>query len=132
MLAKMPHKGFRRRALSMTPLIDVIFLLLLFFMLTSTFSKFAEVELLGAGSGITAPSSQPPIFLRLTQDEISLNGIPHGLDDLMAALKSGEPETPKQTVLVSVAVSVTSQRLVDLLAVLGRSDDITVQVLGGK
>ena len=29
----------------MTSLIDVIFLLLLFFMLSSTFSRFAEVEL---------------------------------------------------------------------------------------
>lgn len=136
MLVKTQHKGFRRRALSMTPLIDVIFLLLLFFMLSSTFSKFAEIELLGAGAGITALSSQapnkPPKFLRLTQDQINLNGTPHGMDDLIAALKSATSETANQTLLVSVADSVTSQRLVDLLAVLGRADGLTVQVLGGK
>ena len=42
----------RRRSgrLSMTSLIDVIFLLLLFFMLTSTFSKFSEVELAAEGT----------------------------------------------------------------------------------
>ena len=45
------RKARRRRRLSMTSLIDVIFLLLLFFMLTSTFTRFSEVELTAAGSG---------------------------------------------------------------------------------
>ncbi|MEX0280950.1 MAG: biopolymer transporter ExbD, partial [Arenibacterium sp.] len=35
----------RRRVVSLTALIDVVFLLLLFFMLTSTFSSFGEIEL---------------------------------------------------------------------------------------
>ena len=41
----------RRRKLSMTSLIDVIFLLLLFFMLTSTFTRFAELDLAAASGG---------------------------------------------------------------------------------
>ena len=41
----------RRRRLSMTSLIDVIFLLLLFFMLSSTFTRFAELELAAGGTG---------------------------------------------------------------------------------
>ena len=50
----------------MTSLIDVIFLLLLFFMLTSTFTRFSEVELTAAGSG-TPPQAptEAPLFLRL-------------------------------------------------------------------
>ncbi len=40
----------------MTSLIDVIFLLRLFFMLSSTFSRFAEVELTAAGASASAPS----------------------------------------------------------------------------
>jgi biopolymer transport protein ExbD len=37
---------------TLTPLIDVIFLLLLFFMLSSTFTRFAEVPLTNAGGGV--------------------------------------------------------------------------------
>jgi len=132
MLANTQHRRFRRRALSMTSLIDVIFLLLLFFMLTSTFSKYAEVELLSAGSGNIGPTNQPPIFMRLTQDNVSINGTQHGFDNLLETLKIGAGDVEKQTVLVSVGRTVTSQRLVDLLALLGRADGIIVQVLGGR
>ena len=42
---RLESPGYVRRQISVTSLIDVIFLLLLFFMLSSTFSKFADVEL---------------------------------------------------------------------------------------
>src|SRR6056297_2844310 len=63
----------RRRRLSMTSLIDVIFLLLLFFMLSSTFTRFAEVELAAAGEG-GAASENRPVFLSLGVDALLLNG----------------------------------------------------------
>ena len=116
----------------MTSLIDVIFLLLLFFMLTSTFSKFAEVELLSAGAGNAKNTDQAPVFLRLNEEELSLNGIPHALDDLASVLKSPEGRVTDQMVLVSLGKTVTSQRLVDLLAVLRGIGGIKVQVLGGE
>lgn len=40
-----------RRRLSLTPLIDVVFLLLVFFMLASTFLKFGTVRIETAGAG---------------------------------------------------------------------------------
>ena len=42
---------FARRRLGLTPLIDVIFLLLLFFMLSSTFSRFSQVPVEGGAAG---------------------------------------------------------------------------------
>lgn len=43
----------RRRVLNLTPLIDVVFLLLVFFMLASTFLKFGTVKLDTIGGGGT-------------------------------------------------------------------------------
>lgn len=128
MLAKAGKNGFQRRPLAMTSLIDVIFLLLLFFMLTSTFSKYAEVELLSAGAGVTGGSEQVALFLRLGPDSLSLNSKVLGLDDLPNAIDT----TTQDTVLVSLKDAVSSQRLVDLLAILGRIDGLKTQVLGGK
>ncbi len=134
MLADTGKRGFRRRALSMTSLIDVIFLLLLFFMLTSTFSKYAEVELLSAGSGTPqmADQQQPPLFIRLSMDSLSLNGSDYPLEELLAALPANEALAQPQTILVSLADQVNAQRLVDVLAVLGQAKGFTVQVLGAK
>lgn len=119
----------RRRKLSMTSLIDVIFLLLLFFMLTSTFSKFSEVELSAGGSGTVAPSETPPLFLQLKENTIGLNGQDVSLDALAESSLSEAEDGA--VVLVSLGAQVDSQRLTDLLVVLRRLPKLRVTVLGG-
>ena len=112
----------------MTSLIDVIFLLLLFFMLTSTFSKFSEVELSAAGSGRVAASDAPPLFLQLGASELRLNGDPVDLGALgLSALSEAEDGT---TVLISIGAEVDAQRLTDLLVALRRLPALRVTVLG--
>ncbi len=118
----------RRRKLSMTSLIDVIFLLLLFFMLTSTFSKFSEVELSAAGSGAPPPSDTPPLFLQLETGSLRLNGDALFMTDLaMSTLAQAEEGT---VLLVSLGKEVTAQRLTDLLVVLRGLPLLHVTVLG--
>lgn len=41
-----------RKPIPLTPLIDVVFLLLMFFMLSSTFTKFGTLDAGAAGSGV--------------------------------------------------------------------------------
>ncbi|MFT6676084.1 MAG: biopolymer transport protein ExbD [Sulfitobacter sp.] len=112
----------------MTSLIDVIFLLLLFFMLTSTFSKFAEVELSAAGSAATAPPQTPPLFLQLLPESLRLNGTEFSMDDLQnSALAKAKDGT---VLLVSLRGDVTAQRLTDLLVALRAMPALRVTVLG--
>ena len=76
---------FVRRRLSMTPLIDVIFLLLLFFMLSSTFSTFGEIELSqAAGGSETAEAVTERVFVQLGAERLMLNGEPSTLEELAA------------------------------------------------
>ncbi|MEY8843055.1 ExbD/TolR family protein [Cribrihabitans sp. XS_ASV171] len=104
----------RRKRLSMTSLIDVIFLLLFFFMLTSTFSRYGEVELLAPGAQAAGTEPVPRAFLALRSEGPMLNGVPTALSNLANALKSNEAKV----VLVSLSATTTSQELVDALAVL--------------
>jgi len=113
--------AFRRRRLSLTSLIDVIFLLLLFFMLSSIFSRFGELPLVSAGPG--AAVAVPLRFLQLGPQDLRLNGDPLPLDALAAALDGAGP------VLVALAPEVTAQRLTDLLAVLRDLPGLSVTVL---
>ncbi|MEQ8903127.1 MAG: biopolymer transporter ExbD [Roseovarius sp.] len=123
----MRNPPFRRRKLSLTSLIDVIFLLLLFFMLSSTLSQFEEVDLATAGQGQTATSDTRPIFVQLREDSLRVNAreVPlEGLAEALAALTEGEARA-----LVSTGAEVTAQRLTDLLLALRGIPGLSVQVL---
>lgn len=114
---------FRRRTISLTPLIDVVFLLLLFFMLTSTFSSFGEIELNQAAGG-QAQADQPVqrAFVQLGMDRLVLNGGPVDMDGVADRIDPG-------LVLVNMDADVTAQRLVDLLVILRGRDGVNVLVL---
>ncbi|MBV0912471.1 biopolymer transporter ExbD [Rhodobacteraceae bacterium ASV31] len=118
----------RRRRLSLTPLIDVIVLLLLFFMLSSTFSRFGEVDLAGAGSA-KAGAGAPPLFLKLSSEAASLNGAAVTLDALAGRLGAKGEE---RTLLVSPSGDVTAQRLTDALVAVAGVPALRVVVLGGS
>jgi len=113
----------------MTSLIDVIFLLLLFFMLTSPFSKFAEVELAAGGAGAAVASTVPPVFLQLAPSDLRVNGTAVALDALQSSM-IGEV-TEKTSLIVSLSDGVDAQRLTDLLVSLRSFPLLSVTVLGG-
>lgn len=117
----MPRAAFHRRALSLTSLVDVIFLLLLFFMFTSTFSRYSEVELAAATAGGAAQSGDTKFlqlgasYVRLAGRDVAMTGLP----DLLTGAQ----------VLVSLDGDVEAQRLIDLLGVLRLVPRISVTVL---
>lgn len=102
-----------RRALSMTSLIDVIFLLLLFFMLSSTFTRYASVDLGPSGSASGGSGSAPTLLISLRADGVLVNGhAPH--DDLRTALvRYRDWGEERGTILVGIGA--TSQQLVTAL-----------------
>lgn len=116
----------RRRPVSLTSLIDVIFLLLLFFMLSSTFAKFAEVDMAVGQSG--RPSVQPDqlVFVQLEETRLTLNGTPTPMTDLAAQIG----ELGSNNVVVSVRKSASAQRMTDLLVALRVTPDLRVTLLG--
>lgn len=114
-----------RRPLSMTSLIDVIFLLLMFFMLATTFTRTTELPLATGGAGAVTTDARP-MLVRLSEDGLSLNGRALGAEALPEAL-AGQT-SPR--LLVALAPGVSSQRLADLLATLRRVPGARVQVLG--
>lgn len=82
-----------RRRPSLTPMIDVVFLLLVFFMLASRFGQETVLELAIAG-GPGAAWQGPPRLVEVGAETaqgtasgmVALNGVPVALADLPAAL----------------------------------------------
>lgn len=73
-----------RRRPNLTPMIDVVFLLLVFFMLVSRFGIERVIPLSFAGSGGTYTG--PPRLVDLGPLDVRLNGVPLAPDDLVAQL----------------------------------------------
>ena len=116
----------RRGTISMTSLIDVIFLLLLFFMLSSTFTKFGEIELTSAGRG--ADRQVTPVYLRLAGDRLVLNGRDVDLAAVAGKL-AGQAERGANTVLLALDDKTASQRFVDVYSALKAVPGFSVAVV---
>ncbi|POF28377.1 biopolymer transporter ExbD [Roseibium marinum] len=118
----------KQKPISLTPLVDVIFLLLLFFMLSSTFTSFGQVEI-GAPAGGGGSGAAPKALLVLREDKLLLNG---------SEIESGHLEEEARklverdtgSLLVLVRGGTTTQELVTVVSRLRTVPDLGVTVAG--
>lgn len=75
----------RRRAPSLTPMIDVVFLLLVFFMLSARFGLEVEIELPLSAASRDAYQG-PPRLIDITPQMVRLNGVEMPSEDLLPSL----------------------------------------------
>ncbi|MCG7621802.1 ExbD/TolR family protein [Epibacterium sp. Ofav1-8] len=114
-----------RRKPSLTPMIDVVFLLLVFFMLASRFGIDAALSLpLAAGGG---DYTGPPRLIDIAPEQVFVNGQPVPLAELAAVL---DPlvETRTDTLILRGRDGASLQRIVTLTETL-RSAGFTSVVL---
>ncbi|WP_158555123.1 ExbD/TolR family protein [Fulvimarina endophytica] len=118
----------KRAALSVTSLIDVIFLLLLFFMLTSTFVRHQQVDIAAPNAEGASGGSSPDVLLRAgADDQVTINGETVGLADIadrLAALRQAGGET----LLVTATEDAVSQTLVNAVEAAQRSGFTKISV----
>lgn len=89
----------RRRA-SLTPMVDVVFLLLVFFMLAARFGLDKAIEVIPAGGASGAPYQGAPRYVTVSPDALKLNGVTLAPEDLAAKLR---PLMPNDQAIVIVA-----------------------------
>ncbi|MEM6615771.1 MAG: biopolymer transporter ExbD [Pseudomonadota bacterium] len=113
----------RRKRLSMTPLIDVIFLLLLFFMLSSTFLKFSRIDVsAGTAAQGAAAMPAPEIIIRVgAEQSLDLNGDPVDPLNLVEALQT-IPDIQSKTVVVVAREKALVQDLITTLDEVKKAD----------
>lgn len=104
----------RRNVISLTPLIDVVFILLVFFMLASSFLDWRVLEMnvakAGRGSGLTGA-----MLVDLRADGVRLSGRTLTTDALLSELSAVFQSDPERRVLIRPEAGVPLQNAVDLL-----------------
>ena len=121
----------RRRRPSLTPMIDVVFLLLIFFMLVARFGVDKVIDInLPSALGQSSQYEGPPRLVEIKSGNlVSLNGFDFPLDQLSSKLRELMPSQNALIILRSSAAANT-QDLLDVLLYLKSEKIMNVSVLG--
>ncbi len=110
-------------------MIDVVFLLLVFFMLAARFGTVFHVPIASATSGL-APYSGPPRLVTVAQTTLLLNGVVVDESSLGQAL-SNLMQSPEDVILLTASQGVSTQRLIWALDILRTQGFEQVVMVGG-
>ena len=118
----------RRRAdngINLTPLIDVVFLLLIFFMVTTTFTKETRLLIdLPEASGEVADSSPATLELVIAKDgNYAVNGqnlINRDIKTIMAALREASGGNSDIPLVITADAQATHQAVITAMDAAGR------------
>jgi biopolymer transport protein ExbD len=106
----------KRPLISLTPLIDVVFILLLFFMLASNFSQWRTIDVMTPVSGGIQNDSEPPLLIQIeSAGNIRLDGTPLTLDGLFGPAAAAIQQQPQRRMVVQPAADVSLQTIVSVL-----------------
>ncbi|MCZ4260664.1 biopolymer transporter ExbD [Limimaricola sp. G21655-S1] len=103
-----------RRRVSLTPMIDVVFLLLVFFMLSARFGLDQQLPLNAAGQAAGAGWQGPPRLVAVGEETLTLNGVAIEETALTEAL-ADLVEDPSDTIVLRAEEDTGLQRLVTVM-----------------
>ncbi len=114
----------RRKSLllDMTPLVDVVFLLLIFFLVTSVFKKDELALLLNLPSGKEGEKfiEKKEVLIELSQSSLALNGTVLSFEELADRLSGVKDKN--RAVVVRIGKEVQYGRIIKLFETLKRYD----------
>ena len=112
----------RRRLVSLTPLIDVVFILLVFFMLASTFVEWHGFPLDTPSQETAALPDEPEVVrIRVGVDGFEVDGEAVRRDALAERIGAAAAMLPQRRAQVAVAADAPLQRVVDAMDAAGRA-----------
>lgn len=125
----------RRMFFALTPLIDVMFLLLIFFMLSSQISPYALMPVGGVasanGDAVDTGGSSAPLVIRISHGQAQIGGRDVALADMEATAKT----LVGQGIIAFVAIPSASAQVQDVVTALealqaASASDVTLVSVG--
>jgi biopolymer transport protein ExbD len=105
----------RRARIGLTPLIDVVFILLVFFMLASSFVDDRALEIATPAAALGGRSLEGVLLIELRGDGLRLSGGRVTAEQLTARLAEHAARNPDQRVVIRPAAGVPLQQAVALV-----------------
>ena len=112
----LPRVNKRRRSIiSLTPLIDVVFILLIFFMLASSYLNWRTINLTAPALVESAPAAVNTIIIDILPKGLSIAGNQTEPKSLIEQLLMARRADPAQPILLRPAIAVPVQNVVELI-----------------
>jgi len=110
-------KRVRRRPLvGLTPLIDVVFILLIFFMLSTSLVQWRAIDLPSAAKGASSNAEKRSLMLDIyADDRLELDGKPVDADDLIAALQNAVKRQDAEQLYLRPNTDASLQQTISIL-----------------
>ena len=109
----------KRSLVNLTPLIDVVFILLIFFMLASNFIRWHSLEIsVGEASEIEIDALALSIVSINKDTSYMLNKKPMPIEDIVTTLRSKVNSMPDHVVVIQPEYGASVQAMIDLLNLL--------------
>ena len=119
--------------ISLTPIIDVVFILLIFFMLATNFQSFNKTEIQISNESASVSQSDKKIFLIEfnKESEFKLNGTVASLDSIKSDIISSKKKNDEFVVIAKPSKGADVQLLLGVVASLKSSniDNVTLGVI---
>lgn len=113
---KLRKKETKVDDIDISPLIDMVFILLIFFMVSSTFTKDMQLELNRPGASSASKSSSKVIRLYIDKfSDIYLDGQPIKVWAIQGKLRDLLRVSTEKSVLVVTDLGVTADKLVEVV-----------------
>ena len=102
--------------ITLTPLIDVVFILLIFFMLASSFIDWRALDLrLAGGSDTTQSAGKALLVVMRPHGVLTVGGKVKSLDQALEAVRTGLAEKPDLSIILRPEAEVSLQEALDLM-----------------
>lgn len=122
-------KPKKRTAISLTPLIDVVFILLLFFMLSSTFMQWRQIQLSAPSTADTDVTETITVTLLNNMGEFEINNKQFTADsDVLLSAEIGQQADA--VYVLKVEPGVKTQAMISLLDQLKQAGAAQVSLSG--
>lgn len=110
-----PSRTRRRALISLTPLIDMVFILLVFFMLASSFLDWRAIDLKAPAKTAVGAAAEGALLIEIRGDGLRLAAETLTVDALVQRVRARLVEKPERRVLIKPAEGVSVQRTVEVL-----------------
>ena len=105
---------YRKRPISLTPLIDVVFILLLFFILTSNFIEWRKIDL-NLATPATGNADPATLIIRILENDVRLRGESVSMKRLVATVQAELANNADLVLAVQPGANISLQRIVAVL-----------------
>ena len=118
--------------ISLTPIIDVVFILLIFFMLASNFNKIGELKM-DMSKETSQPSNEDIKIIKLAVEQtnsVISNGKRYDDDELLTMIRLAVKEADRYSIVLTAKNDVTYQRYLTVMNYLKKNkiENVTIGI----